>query len=136
MEREKTREMVLQCLHAQEGGASDNELLAWMMAELKVAKSAVRPALQMAKNIAAHMDELDAVLRQVVTDYDWDRVQLVERNILRLALYEMWHLHLPSKVIISEAMRLSRKYATPEAAHFVHAILGDLAKKVEAQREN
>lgn len=136
MEREKTREMVLQCLHAQEGQPDDGELIATLMQELKVAKSTVRPALDKAKRIAAETETLDTVLKQVITDYDWERVQAVERNILRLSLYELWHERdLPPRIVIAEAVRLARKFATPEAAHFVHAIMDDLAKRMEKTDE-
>jgi transcription antitermination protein NusB len=132
MEREKLREMVLQCLHAQEGGAGDEELVSCLMDELKVPKSQVRIALEKAKRIGQEGELLDAILKRVVNEYDFERVQAVERNVLRLALYELWHEpDLPRKVVIAEALRLARKYATPEAAHFVHAILDEVSQKME-----
>jgi transcription antitermination protein NusB len=132
VEREKLREIVLQCLHAQAGDAQDEELVTCLSGELKVAKSHIRQALEKAKRVSSEADVLDAVLKRVVTDYDLERIQAVERNILRLALYEVWHEpELPRKVVLAEALRLARKYATPEAAHFVHAVLDQLIAKAE-----
>src|SRR5690606_29501809 len=59
----------------------------------------------------------------------FERIPRVERNILRLAVFELLHdPSVPPTVAIAEAIRLTRKFATPEAATFINAVLDAIFK--------
>lgn len=122
---QKKREIVLQLLYSEEmGGGMDEEMIELLMTELKVSKSAIRSSLEQKAAIRLQQAELDALIATHSQAYELHRIPLVERNILRLALYEMHQVPpLPAPVIIAEGIRLARKFATPEAAHFINAIL-------------
>ena len=64
-------------------------------------------------------------------DYAFDRIPPVEKSILRLGVYELLHSDLSMQVIIAEAVRLARKFATKEGSTFVNAILDALQKERE-----
>ena len=72
-------------------------------------------------------EEIDPMIQKVSNEYVLERIALVERNIIRLAIHEMLiSKDVPPKVVIAEAIRLARKFATPEAANYVNAILDAL----------
>jgi N utilization substance protein B len=118
----------------------EQEIRALLMRELSVTRRTVRMAQLYVDQILQLGPELDAQIRAMSTAYAFERIQTVERVILRLALYEMLHDEaVPPKVAISEAIRLARKFSTPAAALFVNAILdgiyqASLGKTADSQR--
>lgn len=128
--QEKQREIVFQMLYGYDiGRANEEELLNLLMKELSVTKKAVLDAQDRVRHIAAILPELDQMVNAACKSYQFDRIQTVERNILRLGLYEIFFDdQIPAKVAISEAIRLTRKFGTPESAGFVNAILDSLYK--------
>lgn len=95
-----------------------------VMDTLEVSKSSVRAGLARKEKIAAKLTEIDILLTEHSEEYALERIPKVERNILRLAIYELvFEKELPEAVVISEAIRLTKKFATPEAISFVHALL-------------
>lgn len=129
--QEKQREIVFQLLYGYDLGraASEEELVNLIMKELSVTKKTVTDAQERVRHIAAILPELDQMIKAALQAYQFDRVQTVERNILRLGLFEIFFDdQIPAKVAISEAIRLTRKFGTPESAGFVNAILDSLYK--------
>lgn len=128
----KLREIVFQLLYSHDTGRTeDQSSIALLMKELQVARSGVHQAMIKACAAQQHLVEIDAVIAQAVHSYTFERIQIVERNILRLAVYELTiEKTIPPKVSIAEAMRLGRKFATPEAANFINAILDNIYKQM------
>jgi N utilization substance protein B len=81
--------------------------------------------------VLAAKEELDAVLEAHSTGWPLDRVAPLERNILRLALWEIQTEATPPEVAIDEAVRLAKRYATDEAGAFVNGVLGAVARDRE-----
>lgn len=80
--------------------------------------------------IRAKLEEIDQKITAASSSYSFDRIPRIERNILRLGIFELFYdPSLPPKVAIAEAIRLTRKYATPEGGTFVNAILDSLYKQ-------
>lgn len=128
--QEKQREIVFQMLYGFDiGRASEDELINLLMKELAVTKKTMLEAQDRVRHIAAILPELDEMIKAASQSYQFDRIQTVERNILRLGLFEIFFDdQIPAKVAISEAIRLTRKFGTPESAGFVNAILDALYK--------
>ena len=122
---QKFREIVFQILYSQGFSTSDaEETILMLMKELKVTRRSVSQAQEKAKQIQAKMEEIDPKIQGASKEYSFDRISRVEKTVLRLGLYEMLYDSLiPPKVAIAEAIRLTRKFGTPESAHFVNAIL-------------
>ncbi len=73
--------------------------------------------------------ELDAAIGSVSTRWRVERMPPVDRNVLRLALYELRNEpDVPTAVIISEAVELAKEYSTERSGAFVNGILGKLAE--------
>jgi N utilization substance protein B len=81
--------------------------------------------------VLAEKEELDAVLEAHSTGWPLDRVAPLERNILRLALWEIQTEATPPAVAIDEAVRLAKRYSTDEAGAFVNGVLGAVARDRE-----
>lgn len=131
----KLREIIFQLLYSHDTGRNE-ELgsIALLMRELQVSRSNVLQALAKASLVREQLSTIDAAIAKTAHGYAFERIQLVEKNILRLAIYELlFDKSIPPKVAISEAMRLARKFSTPESANFVNAILDSIYKESEGQ---
>jgi N utilization substance protein B len=75
------------------------------------------------------LPEIDARLRTLADNWDFERLAVVDRNILRLALYEMFYRpEIPPVVSINEAIEIAKKFSTAESGKFVNGLL-DRVKK-------
>ncbi|HSJ92725.1 MAG TPA: transcription antitermination factor NusB [Gaiellaceae bacterium] len=83
----------------------------------------------LAEGVAKRAPELDARLTAAATGWPADRLGAVERNILRVALFELDRGEPPTEVVIDEAVRLTKRYASDEAARLVNGILGRIARE-------
>lgn len=128
--QQKFRELVFQLLYSYDmGRANEIDMIELMMAELAVTKKTVRTAQESVQAILSKQPEIDALIAKTSTSYAFERIQSVERNILRLGAFEvLFDQSVPPKVAIAEAMRLSRKFGTLESASFVNAILDSIYK--------
>lgn len=128
LSQQKFREIVFQLLYSQDLGHPDETVMTdLMMSELAVSKKNVRLAQERVQSILARLPEIDPMIVSVSTSYDFDRIQTVTKNILRLGIFELFFdENIPPKVAIAEAIRLSRKFNTPESASFVNALLDHL----------
>ena len=83
----------------------------------------------LAEGVAHRARELDARLTAAATGWPADRLGAVERNVLRVALVELDRGEPPTEVVIDEAVRLTKRYASDEAARLVNGILGRIARE-------
>ncbi len=127
---QKFREIVFQVLYIQDmTGRLDEELTAFLIEEFNVGRDTVEKAIARAGQVSAMREQLDAQIAETSESYAFDRIQSVERNILRLAVFELLcDSAIPPKVAISEAIRLGRKFSAPESGNFINAILDKLHK--------
>ncbi len=124
--KQKQRESLVVLLYSLDfhDEASEEELLEVAGEQLKLPTRTLTDSLSQAKKIRAMREELDDKLASVVVSYETHRIGMMERNILRLGLYELlYDEEIPPKVAIAEALRLSKKFATPATTRFVNALL-------------
>ena len=86
---------------------------------------------ELAEGVAAEVDDLDTTIGDASSDWRPERLGALERNILRIALYELDREEVPLEVAIDEAVRLARRYASEDAAKLVNGILGKVAKEAK-----
>lgn len=125
---QKFREVVFQVLYSFDiARASDEEMQTLLMKELAITKKTVKEAQARAHQVLKEQSKIDEMIAKTSHSYEFERIQTVERNILRLGVFEIFFdPSIPPKVAIAEAMRLARKFSTPEAASFINAILDTL----------
>ncbi|MGC9974160.1 MAG: transcription antitermination factor NusB [Gaiellaceae bacterium] len=86
-------------------------------------------ALETAQAVCERASELDARLNEVLEDWTADRLGALERNILRIALYEIEGTAVPYEVAINEAVELAKRYTNDDAARLVNGVLGKIARE-------
>jgi transcription antitermination protein NusB len=129
LSRQKFREIWFHLVYSEDvGQATDEDMLSFLTQQHLVSKRAVREAQELKNRLFLHRASIDQKIEETSVGYALGRIPKVERNILRLAIFELFYLEEapPPKVVIAEAIRLARKYATPESASFVNAILDAL----------
>ncbi len=77
------------------------------------------------------LTELDPLIQQYARGWTIDRMAVIDRNLLRLAIYELRHNpEQPYKVVINDAIELAKKYSTAESGRFVNGILGAVVRQM------
>ena len=84
----------------------------------------------MIRGVLAGKDEIDELLSGQSRHWKVARMGLVERNILRLAVWELLTTHAPKKVVINEAIRLAKEFASAESSKFVNGVLDAAAERI------
>lgn len=117
----KFREMVVQMLYALEMSGHEEGLSDLMQEELKVNRRYANEARECAREVFEKRASFDEEIRRFSSSFELERIGKMERSILRYALFEVKTL--PKAIVIAEAIRLTTKFCTKEAASFVHALL-------------
>jgi len=78
---------------------------------------------QLVKGSVEHVEELDRRISQHAEHWRIERMPTVDRNILRLAVFEMTYSDTPAPVVIDEALELARRYSNEESVQFVNGVL-------------
>jgi len=88
---------------------------------------------ELAEGVEQHRAELDSVIAEYAKGWDISRIAPLEKNIMRMAIYEMnYRDDVPFEVAIDEAVETAKKYSGAEAPGFVNGILGAVARAMEA----
>lgn len=81
-----------------------------------------------------NLDYIDNLISSVALNWSLERMAFVDRNILRLATYELlYRRDIPPAVTINEALEIARKYSTEEAPQFINGILDRIHRLVQSQ---
>ena len=135
--RRKARECALQMLFAADvSHARVDELVRTYWAELgdaDVEPAAQEFATRLAAGTLAHLAELDERIRSRAEHWRISRMAVVDRNILRLAVYEFTHEPTPRTVAINEALEIARRFSTYEATQFINGILDAIKRDLDEQ---
>jgi N utilization substance protein B len=79
-----------------------------------------------------HGDEIDQELERQTAHWRFDRLAAVDRNILRLALFELlYHQDTPAAVVIDEAIEVAKKFGAEESPRFVNGVLDGFIKRTQ-----
>ena len=81
------------------------------------------------RGVEAHREQLDAVIATYARNLTLDRMPVLDRNILRLALYELGHTDVPSAVAINEAVELASDLSTDDSGRYINGILSRAAEQ-------
>ena len=90
-------------------------------------------ATRLATGTLAHLSELDERIRSRAEHWRISRMAVVDRNILRLAVYEFLHEPTPRTVAINEALEIARRFSTYEATQFINGILDAIKRDLDEQ---
>ena len=132
--RSQARELVLQSLYAVEcGDASPDDDLFAFGAEDAPPPRTLDYARKLFKLVQANTEQADRHISRLAVNWDIDRMAIVDRNILRLAIVELdTMVDVPVKVVLNEAIELAKKFSTVESSKFVNGILDQYVKGMES----
>src|SRR5215204_2134103 len=89
-----------------------------------------RPLEELAAGVEAHRGELDAAIASHAKGWELERIAPLERNVMRVALYEIEHSDdVPTEVAIDEAVEIAKEYCGVDAPGFVNGVLGAIARE-------
>ncbi|MEG0036851.1 MAG: transcription antitermination protein NusB [Victivallaceae bacterium] len=124
--KKKLREIIIQMLYSIDAGNSDISLIKLVGDELEIAKRHVSSAYAEALVIYNDKDRLDKILISASENCPFGQVTRLEKNVMRLIIFEFLALNEdPSQknLLITEAIRLVKKFSTSEASKFINAVL-------------
>lgn len=125
--RRKAREYVMRALFAQELSGSDPEhTVRTVIHPLKeeVGPDARSFAEDLFQKALEHRTELDRLISRHSTNWDLDRIALIDKILLRIALAEFLYTEdIPPKVSIDEAIEIAKSYSTPDSSRFINGVL-------------
>jgi len=101
----------------------------------RVSKS-VRPFfLRLIEGVKEFQPEIDALIERFSENWKMSRMSRVDRNVLRLAIYELLHCHdIPPKVSINEAIDIAKRFGTEDSGAFINGILDSV--RISLEKEN
>jgi len=92
--------------------------------------------LELVEGTASRKGQIDSLLTDYLKGYKMDRLSKVDREILRLATFEMiYRDDVPPKVVVNEAIELAKHFGTEESGKFVNGVLGKMIKELEQIKE-
>jgi N utilization substance protein B len=129
--RRKARELALQMLfqHDMSGNAPDQIIATFE--ELQKSKPNTREfATKIFRGTVEHISELDDIIQNQAENWRLSRMAAVDRNIIRMSVYEFMHEDdTPKLVIIDEAIEIAKKYGTQKSSQFINGILDGILKR-------
>ncbi|MCC6501846.1 MAG: transcription antitermination factor NusB [Deltaproteobacteria bacterium] len=131
--RRKARETALQALYKIDisDAAGDDDL---ELEELAPGTESRRYCEMLVRGVKARLAELDAEIEKHSENWTIGRMSVVDRNILRIAAYELFYCSdVPYKVIIDEAVELAKTFGTDESGPFINGIIDRIRKESAAR---
>ena len=132
--RTKARECAVQMLYQWESTREPMDRVAGLFWQVRTTTDETKAmAERLARGAHREVDALDAAITAVLTNWRFDRVASVDRNILRIAAYELGHEpQTPSSVIIDEAVEMAKRFGEADSPPFVNGVLDAVMRKVRA----
>lgn len=88
---------------------------------------------ELVRGTIEHIGEIDERISKHAEHWRMERMPAVDRNILRLAVYEMSRAGVPAPVAIDEALEVARRYSTEESVQFLNGVLDAVRRELEAK---
>ena len=123
--RRRSREVALQALYQMEmSGRKPVESLEVLCRHFEVSDRAEGYARELVEGIAGKWDEINDRIRRCAANWRLERMTVIDRNIIRLAVYELCcRDDVPPRVAINEAVELAKKYGTGESGAFINGVI-------------
>lgn len=135
--RHLVRTVILQSLYEWDFYNREKDIIAILDRNLKEFADGIDEpefAWRIMKGIIEHLDELDVILRKAAPDWPIEKIALIDRNILRIGLWELLYQNpeeVPPKVAINEAIEMAKNYGGPNSGRFVNGVLGTIFKELK-----
>ncbi len=132
--RRKSRELALQALFQSEmAGVSSFDALQMLADHFEVNRKAYAYAAQLVEGVTEYWQEINDLLEKHAVNWRMDRMSVVDRNIMRVAIFELCYAaDVPANVVINEAIEVAKKFSTNDASSFINGILDGVRKSADS----
>jgi transcription antitermination protein NusB len=123
--RRRGRELALQILYQQEMSGAGSEAIFAAFDDLRDAPDQARDfAITLVRGVAERRAEIDQALESQADNWRLERMAVVDRNVLRLALYELlFEKDTPPAVVIDEAIEIAKRFGSERSGQFINGVL-------------
>ena len=131
--RREARELVLKSLYCWEISESKpEEVFSDLASQIELDNSSKLFSRELFKKVIEHQKEIDELIKKNVQHWDFSRIAVVDKNILRIGICELLYLEdIPLKVSLDEAIELAKKYSSEDSGSFVNGVLDAVAKNIK-----
>jgi N utilization substance protein B len=127
--RHQSRAAVVSLLYAHDIGNPEVKKFSEELLEEKKIRNRQREfALGLYHGVLDHLEEIDEQIRSHLKDWDFERLDHVDKSILRLGTYELLHTDLDRAVVIDEAVELAKELGSDQSPKFVNGVLDAIEK--------
>ena len=129
--RRKARELAVQMLYQYDLSGNAPDMIIDTFEDLQKSKPNTREfATKIFHGTVAHMAAIDEMIQNQAENWRLSRMAAVDRNIIRMSIYEFLHeTDTPKLVIIDEAIEIAKKYGTQKSSQFINGILDGILKR-------
>jgi len=130
--RRRARELAMQALYQSEAtGQTVEESFRLLQENFQANRKAVSYALDILTGIEGCRDEIDALISKHSRNWRLERMNNIDRNVLRVAAYELLNKEdVPPSVVINEAIEVATRYSDEDAPAFINGILDSMRKEL------
>ena len=133
--RSTSRRIAMQALYeVDHGQATIEEALQNILEQESIVKDTSDFAYELAVGSFSKKDTIDSIIKKHSKGWSLERIGGVDRNILRLAIFELLDNKTPPQIVINEALELAKKYSSEEAAKFINGVLGGYIKEIKDKK--
>lgn len=129
--RRKARELALQMLFQYDLSGNPPDTIFITFEDLNSAKAGTREfAMKILKGTVQHLETIDEMIQAQADNWRLSRMAVVDRNIIRMSVYEFLHEpSTPKLVIIDEAIEIAKRYGNEKSPQFINGILDGILKR-------
>ena len=129
--RRKARELALQMLFQHDMSGNEPDMIITTFEDLQKSKPNTREfATKIFRGTVDHLSEIDDMIQAQAENWRLSRMAVVDRNIIRMSVYEFLHeSDTPKLVIIDEAIEIAKKFGTQKSSQFINGILDGILKR-------
>ena len=135
--RRKGRELALQMLYQWDVTRAPFGEVVWSISAIRNPSQEAKDfGRALAEGTIRRVEEIDAVISAQSDSWRLSRMAAVDRNILRVAVYEFLDTETPKRVVINEALEIAKRFSAPDAVSFVNGVLDAVCANIEATSES
>lgn len=137
MGRRVAREVALKALFAYDLGKNEPYTILEQLYEEEDTndKSTSEFSRHLVEGVIQQQEHIDGVIEKYAIEWDLQRMATVDRNIMRMALFEILYLpEIPEAVTVNEAIEIAKIYGSEDSARFINGILGNVIKELRGNK--
>lgn len=135
--RRKARVIALETLYQLDiSDGNVNDIIETKMEKKEIKEKVKDFILRLTNGVCKHRDEIDRLIEANAENWSLDRITVIDKNILRLASFELLYCSdIPFKVIIDEAVELGKMYGTEDSKAFINGVLDKIVRGVSSRKQ-